>query len=209
VIVIPPNPYAGSTQFDYEKNRTPGDTAIYGYRYNLTDAQNDELEEYLYNKNRELYQKGDTKGRLTTADAMAKAAEIYDRDISIYRKSDEEVAKENNMTLEEYYAEYGYTMDKKPPVEPIEWKDITERDQPPPASSNANIESDDRAAERQANANMEQARIAAGDTGEISDQMAAGAYENSLRYGEGGDVPQPGTNQYGETIRQENDPDGP
>lgn len=209
------NPYAGSTEFDYNKNRTPGDTLIYGYRYNLTDSQNQELEEYLYDKNRALYQKGDTKGRLTTEDAMAKAAEIYDRDIGIYRKSDEEVAKDNNMTLDEYYEEYGYDMDKKPPVIPIEWKDITERADPPPASSNANIESDDRAGERQANADMQQARIAAGGTADEFDRMATGAYDAAQRArvdAEGGnniEGNQPRTNANGETIRAENDPDGP
>ena len=209
------NPYAGSTEFDYNKNRTPGDTLIYGYRYNLTDSQNQELEEYLYDKNRALYQKGDTKGRLTTEDAMAKAAAIYDRDIGIYRKTDEEVAKDNNMTLDEYYEEYGYDMDKKPPVIPIEWKDITERADPPPQSSNANIESDDRAGERQANAAMQQARIEAGGTADEFDRMATGAYDASQRAlvdAQGGnniEGNQPRTNANGETIRQENDPDGP
>ena len=207
VIVIPPNPYAGSTQFDYEKNRRPGDTLIYGYRYNLTDEQNQELEDYLY-----------STGARTTEEAMARAAYIYERDRPIYRKSDEEVAKDNNMTLDEYYAEYGYDMDKTPPVEPIEWKAIGERDPPPPPSIFAGQdESDDGAGERQANADMQAARIAGGGTADEFDRMAAGAYAASQRAlvdAQGGnniagDQPQPRTNQNGEVLREENDPDGP
>ena len=207
VIVIPPNPYAGSTEFDYEKNRRPGDTVIYGYRYNLTDEQNQELEEYLYGT-----------GARTTEEAMARAAYIYERDRPIYRKSDEEVAKDNNMTLDEYYAEYGYDMDKTPPVEPIEWKAIGERDPPPPPSIFAGQdESDDAVGERQANADMQAARIAGGGSADEFDRMAAGAYAASQRAlvdAQGGnniagDQPQPRTNQYGETLREENDPDGP
>jgi hypothetical protein len=201
VVVIPPNPYAGSTVFDYEKNRRAGDTVIYGYRYNLTDEQNQELEEYLYGT-----------GARTTEEAMARAAYIYERDRPIYRKSDAEVAKDNNMTLDEYYEEYGYDMDKTPPVEPIEWKAIGERDPPPPPSMFAGQdESDDpnAAGERAANAALQAQRIAGGGTADEFDRMAAGAYENSLRYGEGGDVPQPRTDSAGQTIREENDPDGP
>jgi hypothetical protein len=217
VIEIPPNPYAGGVEFDYNKNRTPNDTLIYGYRYNLTDEQNQELEDYLYEKNRDLYQKGDTKGRLTTADAMAKAAAIYDRDIEIYRKSDEEVAKENNMTLTEYYAEYGYDKGKIAPPEPIEWQDITERPPPLPPSIFASDESDDGAAERQANANLQAQRIAGGGTADEFDRMAAGAYDASQRAlvdAQGGnniagDQPQPRTDTAGQIIREENDPDGP
>ena len=217
VLVIPPNPYAGGVEFDYNKNRTPNDTLIYGYRYNLTDEQNQELEDYLYEKNRDLYQKGDTKGRLTTADAMAKAAAIYDRDIEIYRKSDEEVAKENNMTLTEYYDTYGYDKGKIAPPEPIEWQDIAERPPPLPPSIFASDETDDGAAERQANANLQAQRIAGGGTADEFDRMAAGAYDASQRAlvdAQGGnniagDQPQPRTNQYGETLREENDPDGP
>jgi hypothetical protein len=218
VVVIPPNPYAGSVEFDYNKNRTPNDTLIYGYRYNLTDEQNQELEDYLYEKNRDLYQKGDTKGRLTTADAMAKAAQIYERDISIYRKSDEEVAKDNNMTLTEYYAEYGYDKGKIAPPEPIEWQDIADRPPPPPPSIFAGQdESDDGAGERQANADLQASRIAGGGSADEFDRMAAGAYAASQRAlvdAQGGnniagDQPQPRTDSAGQTIREENDPDGP
>ena len=205
VIVIPPNPYAAGTQFDYDKNRTPNDTLIYGYRYNLTDAQNDELEEYLYNKNREVTPRGQ-KGVLTTADAMAKAAEIYNRDIAIYRKSDEEVAKDNNMTLAEYYAEYGYDKGIIAEPEPIEWQDITERPLPPTI---INDESNEGAGQRAANDALQASRIAGGGTADEFDRISTSAYQNSQRAGEGGDIPQPGTNQNGETIRQENDPDGP
>jgi len=217
VIEIPPNPYAGGVEFDYNKNRTPNDTLIYGYRYNLTDEQNQELEDYLYEKNRALYEAGDTKGRLTTADAMAKASQIYDRDIEIYRKSDEEVAKENNMTLTEYYAEYGYDKGKIAPPEPIEWQDIAERPPPPLEPTVDNSESDDRSGERAANAAMQAGRIAGGGTADEFDRMAAGAYDASQRAlvdAQGGnniagDQPQPRTNQNGEVLREENDPNGP
>jgi hypothetical protein len=215
VVVIPPNPYASSTEFDYNKNRTPNDTLIYGYRYNLTDEQNQELEDKLYTLNREKYQ--NTGKQLTQDEVLAQAGLIYDRDAPLYRKSDEEVAKDNNMTLEEYYAEYGYNMGKIEPPEPIEWLDITERDPPPLASSNYNIESDDRAGERQANAAMQQARIEGGDIAELYDPMATGAYAASQRAlvdAQGGnnlagDQPQPRTNENGEVLRQENDPNGP
>jgi hypothetical protein len=209
VIVIPPNPYAGSTEFDYEKNRRPGDTVIYGYRYNLTDEQNQELEDYLYGT-----------GARTTEEAMARAAYIYERDRPIYRKSDAEVAKDNNMTLDEYYAEYGYDMDKTPPVEPIEWKAIGERDPPPTRSIFAGQDESadpDAEGERQANNDLQASRIAGGGSADEFDRIAAGAYAASQRAlvdAQGGnnlagDQPQPRTNQYGETLREENDPDGP
>ena len=215
VVVIPPNPYAGSTEFDYNKNRTPNDTLIYGYRYNLTDEQNQELEDKLYTLNREKYQ--NTGQQLTQDEVLAQAGLIYDRDAPLYRKSDEEVAKENNMTLTEYYDEYGYNMGKIAPPEPIEWKDITERDPPPPRSIFASDETDDGAAERQANANLQQQRLAGGGTADEFDRMAAGAYAASQRAlvdAQGGnniagDQPQPRTDSAGQIIREENDPDGP
>jgi len=230
VIVIPPNPYAAGTQFNYDKNRTPDDTLIYGYRYNLTDAQNDELEEYLYYKNREVTPRGQ-KGVLTTADAMAKALEIYNRDAPIYRKSDEEVAKDNNMTLDEYYAEYGYDKGIIADPEPIEWLDITERPLPPTPIYD---ESNEGGGLRDANAALQASRIAGGGTADEFDRISTRTYQDAERAalaGEGNTLPgsrtnqygetlrqdedeqpqqsQPRTNQYGETLREENDPDGP
>jgi len=226
VVVIPPNPYAAGTQFNYDKNRTPDDTLIYGYRYNLTDAQNDELEEYLYYKNREVTPSGQ-KGVLTTADAMAKALEIYNRDIAIYRKSDEEVAKDNNMTLDEYYAEYGYEKGIIADPEPIEWLDVTERPSPPTIIYD---ESNEGGGLRDANAALQAQRIAGGGTADEFDRISTRAYQDaergalagegstlagtnqygeSIRQNEFGDQSQPRTNQYGETLREENDPDGP
>ena len=64
----------------------------------------------------------------------------------------------------------------------------------------------DAVADRQANAALQQQRIAAGGAANEEDRIVPGSQAG---YGEGGDVPRPGTNQYGETIRQEGDPDGP
>ena len=110
-VVVIENPYAGYTSFDYNnpKNRTPDDTLMYGYRYNLVDSQNQELEEWAYVENRKKYKKDGAE--LSQWDILAHAEFIYNRDREIYRKSDEEVAREQNMTLAEYYEEYGYDMD--------------------------------------------------------------------------------------------------
>jgi len=59
---------------------------------------------------------------------------------------------------------------------------------------------------RQANADLQQQRIAGGGSADEFDRIVPGSQAG---YGEGGDVQRPGTNQNGETIRQENDPDGP
>jgi hypothetical protein len=64
----------------------------------------------------------------------------------------------------------------------------------------------DAVADRQANAALQQQRIAAGGAANEEDRIVPGSQAG---YGEGGDVQRPGTNQYGETIRQEGDPDGP
>jgi hypothetical protein len=64
----------------------------------------------------------------------------------------------------------------------------------------------DAIAERQANAALQQQRIAGGGAADEFDRIVPGSLQG---YGEGGDVQRPGTNQNGETIRQENDPDGP
>ena len=122
-VVVIENPYAGYTSFDYNnpKNRTPNDTLMYGYRYNLVDSQNQELEEWAYVENRKKYKKDGVE--LSQWDILAHAEFLYNRDREIYRKSDEEIAREQNMTLAEYYEEYGYDMDAYRP-DPIEWKDI-------------------------------------------------------------------------------------
>jgi len=152
---------------------------------------------------------------VTEEEVLARADLIYERDKPIYRKNDEEIAKEQNMTLAEFYAEYGYDNDKKPPVEPIKWEDITERNTSAPVSFSSNIESDDRRGERQANADMQTRRIEGGGTADEFDRMASGAYDASQRArvdAEGGNNlagDQPRTNENGETIRSENDPDGP
>jgi hypothetical protein len=71
----------------------------------------------------------------------------------------------------------------------------------------------DAVGERQANADLQQQRIAGGGTADEFDRMATGAYAASQRAsvdarGGNNNIPQT-INQNGETIRQENDPDGP
>jgi len=105
------NPYAAFTEFDYNKNRTPNDTIVYGYRYNLVDEQNQELEDYIQALNK-------TKnGGATLTDITERAQFIYDRDKDRYVKGDSEIAAEQNMTLDEYYAEYGYNKRPSPAIE--------------------------------------------------------------------------------------------
>jgi hypothetical protein len=115
-VLVVDNPYAAFTELDYNKNRTPTDTLVYGYRYNLVDEQNQELEDYIQALNK-------TKnGGANLTDVTERAQFIYDRDKDRYFKGDSEVAKDLNMTLEEYYAEYGYN---KRPSPNIAVKDYT------------------------------------------------------------------------------------
>jgi hypothetical protein len=115
-VLVIDNPYAAFTELDYNKNRTPNDTLVYGYRYNLVDEQNQELEDYIQALNK-------TKnGGATLTDVTERAQFIFDRDKDRYFKGDSEVAKDLNMTLEEYYAEYGYN---KRPHPDIAVKDYT------------------------------------------------------------------------------------
>jgi hypothetical protein len=116
-VLVVDNPYAAFTELDYNKNRTPTDTLVYGYRYNLVDEQNQELEDYIQALNK-------TKnGGATLTDVTERAQFIFDRDKDRYFKGDSEVAKDLNMTLEEYYAEYGYN---KRPHPDIAVRDYTE-----------------------------------------------------------------------------------
>jgi hypothetical protein len=115
-VLVVDNPYAAFTELDYNKNRTPNDTLVYGYRYNLVDEQNQELEDYIQALNK-------TKnGGANLTDVTERAQFIFDRDKDRYFKGDSEVAKDLNMTLEEYYAEYGYN---KRPHPDIAVKDYT------------------------------------------------------------------------------------
>ena len=83
------------------KGRKVGDTAIYSYRYNLTDEQNQELDElarreYFINDPEEM---------------KRRAALIYERDRHLYEQTDQERADDLGMTLEDYYAKYGIPVD--------------------------------------------------------------------------------------------------
>lgn len=109
-VLVIDNPYAAFTELDYNKNRTPNDTLVYGYRYNLVDEQNQELEDYIQALNK-------TKnGGANLTDITERAQFIYDRDKDRYIKGDAEVAKDLNMSLEEYYAEYGYNKRPNPNI---------------------------------------------------------------------------------------------
>ena len=83
------------------KGRKVGDTAIYSYRYNLTDEQNQELDElarreYFINDPEEM---------------KRRAAILYERDRYLYEQTDQERAADLGMTLEDYYAKYGIPVD--------------------------------------------------------------------------------------------------
>ena len=86
------------------KGRKVGDTAIYSYRYNLTDEQNQELDElarreYFINDPEEM---------------KRRAALIYQRDKYLYEQTDQERADDLGMTLEDYYAKFGIPIDQLP-----------------------------------------------------------------------------------------------
>ena len=89
------------------KGRKIGDTDLYGYRYNLTDEQNQELDELA-------------RVGVFSKDPIAMQAEaerIRYRDRYKYEYTDEENAARENLTLNEYYEKYGITAE--PQI--IEW----------------------------------------------------------------------------------------
>jgi hypothetical protein len=125
-VLVIDNPYAAFTEIDYNKNRTPNDTLVYGYRYNLVDEQNQELEDYIQALNK-------TKnGGANLTDVTERAQFIYDRDKDRYVKGDSEVAKDLNMTLEEYYAEYGYNKRPNPAIAVRDYTDTPVAEPDPP-----------------------------------------------------------------------------
>ena len=81
------------------KGRKVGDTAIYNYRYNLTDEQNQELEDMI------------AKGEITRADTERQAAFIRERDRPLYTETDQERADALNMSIDDYHAKFGITVD--------------------------------------------------------------------------------------------------
>ena len=84
------------------KGRKIGDTALYGYRYKLTDEQNQELDEQA-----RIGVFADNETQMAAA-----AAIIYERDRYLFEDTDAEKAARENLTLDEYYEKYGI------PVEP-------------------------------------------------------------------------------------------
>ena len=133
-VLVVENPYAAFTEIDYNKNRTPTDTLVYGYRYNLVDEQNQELEDYIQALNK-------TKnGGATLTDVTERAQFIFDRDKDRYFKGDSEVAKDLNMTLEEYYAEYGYNKRPHPDIAVRDYTDTPVAEPDPPEQIAAELE---------------------------------------------------------------------
>jgi hypothetical protein len=133
-VLVVDNPYAAFTELDYNKNRTPTDTLVYGYRYNLVDEQNQELEDYIQALNK-------TKnGGATLTDVTERAQFIFDRDKDRYFKGDSEVAKDLNMTLEEYYAEYGYNKRPHPDIAVRDYTDTPVAEPDPPEQIAAELE---------------------------------------------------------------------
>ena len=81
------------------KGRKIGDTALYGYRYNLTDEQNQELEDMI------------ARREITRQDAENQANFIRERDRYLYEETDKERADALKMSLADYYAKYGMPVD--------------------------------------------------------------------------------------------------
>ena len=106
------DPNQPDATFQPGKGRQIGDTLLYNYRYNLTDAQNKELDEDA------------VKGKyLRDSEAMERnARRIYERDRYLFEETDAEKAAALDLTLEEYYAKFNIT----PPVDEIkEWTPAT------------------------------------------------------------------------------------
>ena len=90
------------------KGRKIGDTDLYGYRYNLTDEQNQELDELA-------------RVGVFSKDPIAMQAEaerIRYRDRYLFEDTDAEKAARENLTLDEYYKKYGIVAEQ--PI--IEWE---------------------------------------------------------------------------------------
>jgi hypothetical protein len=79
------------------KGRKAGDTAIYGYRYNLTDEQNQEIEDMIANN------------QISRFDAEKQAIIIYNRDRARFVQTDEEKAADLGLSLDAYYKKFGIT----------------------------------------------------------------------------------------------------
>jgi hypothetical protein len=81
------------------KGRKVGDTALYGFRHKLTDEQNQELEDMI------------ASGKISRQDEVYQAALIRERDRHLYVETDQERADSLGMSLTDYHAKYGITID--------------------------------------------------------------------------------------------------
>ena len=81
------------------KGRKVGDTALYGFRHKLTDEQNQELEDMI------------ASGKISRQDEVYQAALIRERDRHLYVETDQERADDLGMSLTDYHAKYGITID--------------------------------------------------------------------------------------------------
>jgi len=81
------------------KGRKVGDTALYHYRHKLTDEQNQELEDMI------------SSGKISRQDEVYQAALIRERDRHLYVETDQERADDLGMSITDYYAKYGITID--------------------------------------------------------------------------------------------------
>jgi len=81
------------------KGRKVGDTALYGFRHKLTDEQNQELEDMI------------ASGEISRQDEVYQAALIRERDRYLYVETDQERADDLGMSLTDYHAKYGITID--------------------------------------------------------------------------------------------------
>jgi len=77
------------------KGRKVGDTAVYGYRYNLTDTQNQEIEDLII------------ANKISRFDAEKQALIIYNRDRAMFVQTDQEKAADLGLTLDAYYNKFG------------------------------------------------------------------------------------------------------
>lgn len=77
------------------KGRKVGDTAVYGYRYNLTDEQNQEIEDLI------------SANKISRFDAEKQALIIYNRDRAKFVQTDQEKAADLGLTLDAYYKKFG------------------------------------------------------------------------------------------------------
>lgn len=81
------------------KGRKVGDTALYHFRHKLTDEQNQELEDMI------------SSGKISRQDEVYQAALIRERDRHLYVETDQERADDLGMSITDYYAKYGITID--------------------------------------------------------------------------------------------------